>query len=316
MKYIIVVLFLISGAKLFSQDQLFKKDNSKQDVKVLEVTPDEVKYKLKSNPEGPLYIIKKSDVALIIYENGSHETYPDAKPLPQIVTIVSPYNIIDSIRVQRKRESLKKFSFLTKNKNVTFVNILGLANSCLSLSYLREFGQGYFSVHVPVSFSFAKPLGGQYLSMDGAGGYYYENVSNYKLVHKAIETGLGLYFHTSGKRPVTHFVGPYVSFAQYNGTFQSRNFYVDPNSYNYVNYDPELIEHGFVLNELSFMVNNGLLIRITPELNLMIHAAIGFTTSRDYIANDPSDFVYSAYGTYRQNNIQAFNIGFNFGYRF
>ena len=35
MKRIIIFFLFILGGKLFSQDQLFKKDNSKYDVKVL-----------------------------------------------------------------------------------------------------------------------------------------------------------------------------------------------------------------------------------------------------------------------------------------
>ena len=61
---------LFIGGNLFSQDQLFKKDNTKVDVKILEINPTEIKYKLFNDEDGPTIRVLKSDVALIIYKNG------------------------------------------------------------------------------------------------------------------------------------------------------------------------------------------------------------------------------------------------------
>lgn len=316
MKRLFLLFVFMLGGRLFSQDQLFKKDNSKHDVKVLEVTPDEIKYKLKANPNGPLYIVKKTEVALVIYENGTHETYPDAKPLiqTQTVTVYShPYNYIDSNRIYRKRENESKFLEVTKKKNVAFINTLAVANSCISLSYFREFGKGYFSIQLPISFSFAQPVSNNFFNIYGS-NVYYDNVSDYKITRKAFEGGLGLYFHTSGRRAVTHFIGPLLKLTQYNGTFKSYPFTIDQNGFPV--YGPTPIEHGFVLNETSCYLNNGILFRITPELNLMMQAAIGFNIGYDYIGNDPFDYAYYRYGSSRSFSSQVFNIGFHFGYRF
>ena len=119
MRYLII-LFLFLGVKLFSQDQLFKRDNTKQEVKVLEVTPEEIKYKLKANLSGPVYTIKKSDVALIIYENGTHETYSDTKSQSPQTVYVEPrsYYNIDSSKAQKDRSREQQFQKFTKAKNV------------------------------------------------------------------------------------------------------------------------------------------------------------------------------------------------------
>lgn len=312
MKRFLIVLFFLSGVKLVSQDQLFKKDNSKQEVKVLEVTPDEIKYKLKVNPNGPLYTIKKSDVALVIYENGTHETYPESKSQTQTVYVEQrPYYTFDSSAIYKDRTREKQFLSFTKAKNVAFINIVDVLNSSISLSYFREFGNGLFDIHVPFSFSFAEPAFQSFFGSYNPGNY--SGITNFKITQKAYDFGLGFYINTSGRRVVTHFIGPLVRFVQYNGTFQA----YDNNTYyynSYVNYQL----HGFVVNETICMLNTGVLFRVTPRFNIKINAALGFVTARHFVANDPATFQNNSNNNYYTTNNYAtsFLAGFHFGYRF
>lgn len=313
----IILLFTSLSINLFGQDQLFKKDNSKLEVKVLEVSPTEVKYKLKSNPDGPTYILNKSDIALLIYANGEHETFPESKQKTEIVYApVSPFVSMDSLRMQRKRENNARYATITKYKNAVFFNTLALLNGTASLSYLREFCKGLFSIHVPISASFAEPAIQNYTGLTT--NYYYGNVYNFRVTQKAIDAGLGLYFHTSGKHAITHFIGPLIRFTQYNGTFNSPIYVYD--QYGNIIGNGGEKKHGFVLNETYAMINNGVLFRITPHFNMMLHAAIGNTINHHFVANNPNDFK-SPYGYYNYNqnytsSNPVFNIGLNVGYRF
>lgn len=316
-KIIFLLVSVFLSARLFSQDQIFKKDNTKLEVKVLEVNPNEVKYKLKSNPDGPLYVISKSDIAVIIYANGEHETFADAKPTtPNIIYIEKPnYYNFDSTRVQRRREIEKNYARVTKYKNMVFVNSLALANSCISLTMAREFLKGKLSVHLPISFSVAEPT----IPSSSYSSANYFSIYDYKITQKSIDVGVGIYFHT-GKRAVTHFIGPLVRIAQYNGNFKTVDYsqstiYTQPISYAIPG------KYGFVMNETYFMVTNGFLFRITPRFNLMVHAAVGFTVNRTYIVNDPNNFVATGYGTYKYTAFDMINnpvgqIGIHAGFRF
>lgn len=313
MKRFLCVLFILCGLKLISQDQLFKKDNSKQEVKILEVTPDEVKYKLKANPNGPLYIVKKHEVALIIYENGTHETYPDAKSPAQPVYIEQrPYFTIDSSKILKDREREKQFVSFTTAKHVVLINALDLVNSSVGVSYFREFGNGLLDIHVPFSFSFGTPTFMTFFGPYSPGNY--SNISEFKITQKAYDIGLGVYINTSGRRTITHFIGPLIRFAQYNGTFKSYD------NYNYYYYPQTQSTHGFVVNETTCMLNNGVLFRMTPHFNFTINAAVGFLIDRHFVANNPADFQnpnnYGYYNTYSSNSTPTFQMGFNFGYRF
>ena len=79
-----ITLFLLCYTTLFCQDLLIKKDSSRLEVKLLEVNPFSLKFKLYSNLNGPDYIIDKMEVALIIYQNGIQEVINLPENLNQI----------------------------------------------------------------------------------------------------------------------------------------------------------------------------------------------------------------------------------------
>ena len=54
-------------------DILVLKNGDEVKAKVLEISPIEIKYKKCTMPEGPLYVVKKSDVFMIKYANGTKE---------------------------------------------------------------------------------------------------------------------------------------------------------------------------------------------------------------------------------------------------
>lgn len=313
---IIALYAFLLSSEIKSQDLLYKKDNSKYEVKITEITSSEVKYKLQSNPNGPLYVINKTDIAIILYQNGKHETFPEVNLLYQMDGFEpsSRREKSDSLRAQRKRLTQKKFMEVTKTKNALFINTLALINSCVSVSFMREFGKGLFSAHVPVSFSFDEPY--------FAKNYYrnttiYNSINGFKLSQKSIDVGLGVYFHAGGKKAVTNFVGPLIRFAQYNGSFYSKDFYIDQNgsTLTYGNYKI----HGFVLNEFYMMINNGLLFRISNRFNLMVNTAIGFTAYQHFVANNPLPYAGNNSSAYSNTSIissPAFHLGFYCGYRF
>lgn len=74
LKLLLVSLFLSSfGVK--GQDVIIKKDNSTILSKVTKITTAEIEYKLWSNLDGPVYVIDKSEVSGIKYQNGEKESF-------------------------------------------------------------------------------------------------------------------------------------------------------------------------------------------------------------------------------------------------
>lgn len=71
MKHLLVFLLLLCSASVSAQDVIVKKDGSTILSKVLEVGQEEIKYKKHDNLEGPTYIIQKSELQAINYQNGA-----------------------------------------------------------------------------------------------------------------------------------------------------------------------------------------------------------------------------------------------------
>ena len=69
-----LVLFIVPFLT-FAQDIIYLNNNSKIESKVIEITSQEVKYKNFSYIDGPLRTLKKSEIKLIVYENGSYESF-------------------------------------------------------------------------------------------------------------------------------------------------------------------------------------------------------------------------------------------------
>lgn len=78
---IFIALFFISLI-LSAQDTIYKSDGTEIQAKVIEITMDVVKYKKFSNLDGPTYNIAKSDVFMIVYDNGEREVFKKTEEPP------------------------------------------------------------------------------------------------------------------------------------------------------------------------------------------------------------------------------------------
>ena len=68
------LLALLSGAA-HAQDTLVHRNGDEVAVKVLEITPAEVKYRRSDNPDGPIISLWRSDVFMVRYANGTQEVF-------------------------------------------------------------------------------------------------------------------------------------------------------------------------------------------------------------------------------------------------
>ena len=63
-----------------AQDLIVKTDSTKVEAKVIEITPENVRYKRFSNPEGPIYVLPVVEIHYIRYANGETEYYTRSVP--------------------------------------------------------------------------------------------------------------------------------------------------------------------------------------------------------------------------------------------
>lgn len=78
MKRIALICALLCGVFASSaQDIVTLRSGEKKSVKVKEVGSSEIKYQKESNPDGPIYVIDKSDVLRIDYPNGESDVFQE-----------------------------------------------------------------------------------------------------------------------------------------------------------------------------------------------------------------------------------------------
>jgi len=197
MKQNIFLLYcLLNSVCCFAQDVIYKADNTKVEGKVLEVNTFEIKYKLASDPEGPIRVISIPDLVFISYQSGSHQ-------------IFSPEN----------RSSQPKFDSLPFNfcKNFIGLDIAEFIYPSFGMAYERIFGmKGFFGLRVPFSIGLAN----QYSA--------YDNYAKGKIFN----TGVDFIYFPTGQGKLKYYVAPYFEW----GVFRYRNYGYSNSSSYYQNY--------------------------------------------------------------------------------
>ena len=92
MKHILLSLLVLTFAvgTAQAQDLLTKQNGDELQVKVLEITPTEVRYRRSDNPDGPLISVRRSDVFMVRYANGTKEMFGANQNAPQTPPSSSP----------------------------------------------------------------------------------------------------------------------------------------------------------------------------------------------------------------------------------
>ena len=226
-------------------------------------------------------------------------------------------NYTPSPRINRDSIEKAGVNALLSTKNLISFNMIEPINGSIGINYIREFANNYFHAYVPLTIGFAAPYFTQAVNTIFSGGSYYGTgngttftVSDFKYTNKTYEVGLGIHFQTSGKRAVTHFVGPYIGMSQFTGTYTKTENQSSNNGYGY-SYATTI--NDFKLNRMYVMLDNGVLFRVTKNFNIMMLAGLGY-----HIDTYQTDDNLSSATNFNKNQfpINAFKFGLSFGYRF
>lgn len=88
---LIAAALFLTAAAARAQDVLVKQNSEEIQVKVVEITPTDVRFRRTDNPEGPLYLIRRGDVQMIRYANGTQELFgPVPRPVPATPIVILP----------------------------------------------------------------------------------------------------------------------------------------------------------------------------------------------------------------------------------
>lgn len=91
MKKLLFVLFAVwcGAMTAAAQDLIVKTDASQVEARVLEISPDAVRYKRFSNPDGPTYVLPVAEIRYIRYANGEVECYAKEVPAEPLTPVRS-----------------------------------------------------------------------------------------------------------------------------------------------------------------------------------------------------------------------------------
>lgn len=90
-KILFLVIFATSSLTLCAQDLLVRKSGEVENVKVIEVSPTEVKYKKINNDDAPIFIEKRGDIYSIKYQSGDVQRFKDTFSSDKTFTFYSDY---------------------------------------------------------------------------------------------------------------------------------------------------------------------------------------------------------------------------------
>jgi len=126
-KIISLAIFLLC-ATVFAQDFITKTNGEDIKAKVIEVGTTEIRYKKYEFPDGPLYVILKSEVLMIRYENGSKDIFNNQSPVPNtpaaqpLIQASNLENLSDNeMALRGEQDALQNYTKYTSAATGSFV---------------------------------------------------------------------------------------------------------------------------------------------------------------------------------------------------
>ena len=271
-----------------AQDKLHLRNGDDLEVKVIKVEDRDIIYKKWNNQQGPDYIIKKKEVELITYENGTTDDLATTEDEDDEPRRRDPRGYRS--RRMGNNPNTDRDAHLYKNNIISIapVQMTNEGPAGVGVSYERVLDKkGLFSINIPLALTF-------YTDDNNNNNYPYS--SNTATFFNAYP-GLKIYPFGS-RRKVSYSVGPSVEIG-----FGKK--YNDYNNYGTNPYYPTTY-NAF---QMGLMVTNGLNIQPTPHFSLGIELGIGVYY---YKNQDGNGFSYSI----GDDDTPLVQFNFKLGYRF
>lgn len=147
LKCAIFISIMFLANLTFAQDMIILKTGDEIKSKVLEITPDMVKYKKWENQEGPAYSTNKSDVFMIKYSNGTKDVFNQSSNSVN----QSTQNVSNENNKNEAFETLNKF-FKNRFNNDKVFKMLDLDKSN---GVMKDFnGQSVYEIEYKLKLEF------------------------------------------------------------------------------------------------------------------------------------------------------------------
>lgn len=115
-KTYIFILISLCYINLSAQDTLILNNSTKVIAKILEINPDQIKFKRLDNIDGPLYILNKSSVKYIVYSNGLKEQIESSTNQQTTTIQTQTINLNNEVKAQSTNTNEEYGSELTERR--------------------------------------------------------------------------------------------------------------------------------------------------------------------------------------------------------
>ena len=237
-RFLLLFLFL-SPLTSMAQDVLFKTDGSKEEVKMLEISSTEVRFKKFSNLDGPVYVLPRTETVMVIYENGVHEVLSVKET---VATPTPGYSGSRRNYGSRDPQLLDETPY-QKKRNLVGINYFNLLFQDVTIHYERIILDGKFGVKVPLDIGFGTQL--------------------FAPSNNVISSGLHLHFYPNGQGKVRYYTGPAVKF----GSMRTWSFQQD----DWGNWDN--IQSTKAYYGVYYL--NGVNLQASPSVNVAFELGLG-----------------------------------------
>lgn len=237
-KFLLFAFLLLISVFGNSQDKIHLWDGDSLSVKVTENSKSKITYKKFDNLSGPSYVLNKSQISKIIYENGETETYKrTAAPTVENESGTKDRDFNDDF--DRIKEKSTRFN---KKRHLLGFNYGQMIILNMEFSYeVILTKSGFIGLKIP--FNVGMNLKNQYLKKNNL-----------------ISTGIHVNAYPMGQGKVAYFTGPAI-----------RYYYMADNP-NYHNAVSPLIEKA---HYIGFYMNNGVLFQASSFLNFSLGLGLG-----------------------------------------
>jgi hypothetical protein len=254
---LLLVMVTLAYAAGYAQDVIIFKDGEEVVAKVMEITPDLVKYKTFSNLEGPLISVERTKVFMIKYENGTKEVLGEEEdkpsdPEPEIkedTNQTGPTVTYSRVRYERKEVDNGIY-------NLIKLNPLAIFNGDFPFYYERRLGK-QVSAEVGIGFTYAYDLADQIF------GLSYDYEGREPRPGYSVRTAFHFFPNRYVAAPEEWYFGPEISLRHYNTVLASCNGFTPAEA---------VSEYR---NLLDFKVTAGYIHFITDAVLLDAYAGIG-----------------------------------------
>lgn len=285
----IIFFYLLFLTKLIvGQDILYTNKGTKLEVKVLEINLTNIKYKNYSYLTGPTYVISKSDIVLIKYQNNTTDIITER---PERVFPLSASQKVDTDTIKNKPLPTKTKPIYYVNTNFLSINALALSNGDITLFYDKELLNGKLGLSFMGGYNFNTHMGGLNALI----------VSSFHHTKKLYDAGLGLNFFPQQHRRSQYFIGlqsKYMRF-KYDAVNDTTN--------NQLHYTPKQGQ------QIALMITNGWQYRVSTNFSFKFFVCIGA------VNNTPSLKSYRNRNSTTKTDLNDYPkiyLGYCFGYRF